>query len=251
MVAINKYHGTYSQYASYVLTMALPKLKTHIRGRRYVTPPSAPNSQIHPWTALGPVNVFLPKYWLCQHSIYPKGPSSHIQVINVHLIPLLYMIKTCLFFKLAVFCSQKLKIWCLQQMKTKFYFGIEGPCICIYNAKYHQLWFDLRKYRNNNICITVANIHSVITLLGRHIHKLDNAHIYSTNHVAANKCIKACRHDQGFQQFFRPNVRMWKKCDLSDLEWLEWLLVPEFSSTTEWEGPDWPKLTGRTGSVHY
>ena len=38
----------------------------------------------------------------------------------------------------------------------------------------------------------------------------------SANHVAATKCIQACRHDQEVQLFFRPNVRMGKKCDLSD-----------------------------------
>ena len=36
--------------------------------------------------------------------------------------------------------------------------------------------------------------------------------------MAATKCIKACRHGRGVQLFFRPNVRMGKKCDLSDLD---------------------------------
>ena len=34
--------------------------------------------------------------------------------------------------------------------------------------------------------------------------------------MAAAKCIKAGRHGQDVQLLFRPNVRMGKKCDLSD-----------------------------------
>ena len=36
--------------------------------------------------------------------------------------------------------------------------------------------------------------------------------------MAATKCIKACRHGQEVQLFFRPNVRMGKKCDQSDFD---------------------------------
>ena len=39
-----------------------------------------------------------------------------------------------------------------------------------------------------------------------------------SNHVAATKCIKACRRGQEVQLFFRPNVRMGKKWDLSDFD---------------------------------
>ena len=42
--------------------------------------------------------------------------------------------------------------------------------------------------------------------------------ILSANHVAVAKCIKACRHGQEVQLFFRLNVRMGKKCDLSDFD---------------------------------
>ena len=42
--------------------------------------------------------------------------------------------------------------------------------------------------------------------------------IESANHVAATKCIQACRHGQEVQLFFRPNVGMGKKCDLSDFD---------------------------------
>ena len=44
----------------------------------------------------------------------------------------------------------------------------------------------------------------------RPVHQLINANIYSTNHVAATKCIKVCRHSQEVQLFFRPNVRKGK-----------------------------------------
>ena len=36
--------------------------------------------------------------------------------------------------------------------------------------------------------------------------------------MAATKWIKACRHGQELQLFFRSNVRMGKKCDLSDFD---------------------------------
>ena len=36
--------------------------------------------------------------------------------------------------------------------------------------------------------------------------------------MAANKCIKACRRGQDVQLLFRPNVRMGKKCDLSNFD---------------------------------
>ena len=42
--------------------------------------------------------------------------------------------------------------------------------------------------------------------------------MYSANHMAATKCIKACRHGQEVQLLFRSNVRMGKKCDLSDFD---------------------------------
>ena len=54
---------------------------------------------------------------------------------------------------------------------------------------------------------------SVSTLLGRPVHQSVNANIYSANHMAASQCVKGCRHGQ---LFFRPNVIMEKKCDLSD-----------------------------------
>ena len=40
----------------------------------------------------------------------------------------------------------------------------------------------------------------------------------SANHVATTKCIKARRHDQEVQLFFRPNIRKGKKSDLSDFD---------------------------------
>ena len=36
--------------------------------------------------------------------------------------------------------------------------------------------------------------------------------------MAAAKCIKTCRRGQEVQLFFRPNVRMGKKCNLSDFD---------------------------------
>ena len=36
--------------------------------------------------------------------------------------------------------------------------------------------------------------------------------------MAGTQCIKACRRGQEVQLFFRPNVRMGKKCDLSDFD---------------------------------
>ena len=36
--------------------------------------------------------------------------------------------------------------------------------------------------------------------------------------MAATKYIKACRHGQEVQLFFRPNIRMMKKCDLSGFD---------------------------------
>ena len=45
---------------------------------------------------------------------------------------------------------------------------------------------------------------------------LFNVNISSAKHVAATKRIKTCRRGQEFQLFFRPNVRMGKKCDVSD-----------------------------------
>ena len=53
---------------------------------------------------------------------------------------------------------------------------------------------------------------------GRPENQLVNANIESANHVGATKCIKACRHGQEVQLFFRPNVIMGKKCDLSDFD---------------------------------
>ena len=47
---------------------------------------------------------------------------------------------------------------------------------------------------------------SVITLWGRFVHQLVNANL-----VAATTCIKP---NQDVRLFFRPNVRMGKKCDL-------------------------------------
>ena len=60
------------------------------------------------------------------------------------------------------------------------------------------------------------NMHSVNTLLGRPVHQLVNANIYSANHVAATKCIKACRCGREVPLFLRSNVR--KKCDPSDFD---------------------------------
>ena len=39
-----------------------------------------------------------------------------------------------------------------------------------------------------------------------------------TNQVAATKCVQACRRGQEVELFFRPSVRMEKKCDLSDFD---------------------------------
>ena len=36
--------------------------------------------------------------------------------------------------------------------------------------------------------------------------------------MAATKCIKACRRGQEVQLFFRPNVTIAKKCDLSEFD---------------------------------
>ena len=36
--------------------------------------------------------------------------------------------------------------------------------------------------------------------------------------MAATKGIKTCRHGQEVQLFFKPNVRMGTKCDLSDFD---------------------------------
>ena len=47
------------------------------------------------------------------------------------------------------------------------------------------------------------------------LHQLVNATISSVNHVAATKCMKAYRHGQEVQLFFRPNVWMGKKCERS------------------------------------
>ena len=75
------------------------------------------------------------------------------------------------------------------------------------------------------------HVHSVSTLLGRPLHQLVDANISSANHVAETKRIKTCRHGQEVQLFFRPNVRMEKKCDQSDFDrgiivgarWFEYL----------------------------
>ena len=61
-------------------------------------------------------------------------------------------------------------------------------------------------------------IHSVSNLLGRPVHQLVDANIESASHVAASKCIKACRHRQEVQLLFRPNIRMWQECDQSDFD---------------------------------
>ena len=61
-------------------------------------------------------------------------------------------------------------------------------------------------------------VHSVSTLLGRPVHQLVNANISSANCVAATKCIKACRHSQEVQLFFRPNLGIGNTFDLSDFD---------------------------------
>ena len=103
--------------------------------------------------------------------------------------------------------------------------------------------------------------------------------------------LNACRHGQEVQLFFRPNVRMGKKCDPSDLYYrmnvgarrgglsiLETADILGFSRThvsrvyselreklkkhcegrntlfmreVRGEGPDWSKLTGRPITTHY
>ena len=55
-------------------------------------------------------------------------------------------------------------------------------------------------------------------LFGRPVHQHVDANIESANHVAATKCMKACRHGQEVQLPFRPNVRMEKECDLRDFD---------------------------------
>ena len=72
------------------------------------------------------------------------------------------------------------------------------------------------------------NIFSVATLLGRPLHQI-GLDICINNHAAATRYIKACRHGKAVQLLFRPNIRMGKKCDLSDLvellvpDWFEYL----------------------------
>ena len=61
-------------------------------------------------------------------------------------------------------------------------------------------------------------MHSVTTLLGRTVHQLVNANIWSANHVATSKCTKACRHGQEVQLLFGPNLKIGKKCDPSDFD---------------------------------
>ena len=43
---------------------------------------------------------------------------------------------------------------------------------------------------------------------------------FGSNHRIGGyfQCTKACRHGQEAQVLFRPNIRMGKKCDLSDFE---------------------------------
>ena len=57
---------------------------------------------------------------------------------------------------------------------------------------------------------------SASTLLGRLVHQLVNANIELANHLAAAKCMKACRRGQEVQLFFRPNVRIGKRFEESD-----------------------------------
>ena len=65
-----------------------------------------------------------------------------------------------------------------------------------------------------------SEIHSLSTVLGRPVHQLANANIYSANHVAATKGVKTCRRGQ-FQ--FHNGEEMWSKLFLI----VEWLLMSD------------------------
>ncbi len=64
----------------------------------------------------------------------------------------------------------------------------------------------------------MQNIQSVVTLLGTPVHLLVNANILSASDMAATQCIKSCRYGREVQLFFRANIGMEKKCDLSDFD---------------------------------
>ena len=57
----------------------------------------------------------------------------------------------------------------------------------------------------------------ILIYLRMHVYQLINGNIESTNRVAATQCIKACRRGHKVQ-LFKPNIRMVKKCDLSDFD---------------------------------
>ena len=79
-----------------------------------------------------------------------------------------------------------------------------------------MLYFVMTRLGNNLVVFSLK--YTVITLLGRPVYQLLNANIQSANHMAASKCIKACRCGQEVQLFFRSNVRIGKKCEASDFD---------------------------------
>ena len=64
-----------------------------------------------------------------------------------------------------------------------------------------------------------TNIHSVSTLLGTPVHQLVNGNIESAKHVAATKCIQACRSGKEVQLFFRNVIEVTLI--------MEWLFMPD------------------------
>ena len=63
-----------------------------------------------------------------------------------------------------------------------------------------------------------GHINSAITLFGRPVRQLVNANISSANHLAATR--NALKHADMVKRFgcFSDQIRMWKKCDLSDFD---------------------------------